>query len=252
MPINQPSNQIKLTNVSIVRLKKAGKRFEIACYKNKVQDWRNGTETNLDDVCQTSNVFVNVSKGQVASSEDLKKAFGTVSADDIVREILKKGEIQLGEKEREHASSNTLKEIATLVAEKCVDPITQRPYPVGMIEKAMSEAGFSLKPGKTTKSQVLECIKLLQSNSTLPIQRARMRVRVTMPMKDGKRLKDAVLETAEKVEENDFAGDEWEAIMVIDPGQFKVLNELIQSDTALKGKGRVETLSMAAGAAEDL
>jgi hypothetical protein len=81
MPINQPSNQIKyassvsrwpfcaqtiscrLTNVSTVRLKKGGKRFEvnhnsspldmgtnltvhpnsqIACYKNKVQEWRNG------------------------------------------------------------------------------------------------------------------------------------------------------------------------------------------------------------------
>jgi len=40
--------------------------------------------------------------------------------------------------------------------------------------------------------------------------------------------------------------------MVIDPGQFKVLNELIQNDTALKGRGRVETLSMAAGAAGDL
>jgi ribosome maturation protein SDO1 len=40
MPINQPSNQIKLTNVSLVRMKKGKKRFEIACYQNKVQDWR--------------------------------------------------------------------------------------------------------------------------------------------------------------------------------------------------------------------
>lgn len=95
-----------------------------------------------------------------------------------------------------------------------------------------------------------------------------------MPTKDGKRLKDSVLATAEKVEENDTTGDEWEAvsrtqsvnissstlisflsasqIMVIDPGQFKVLNELLQNDAALKGKGRVETLSMAAGAGEDI
>ena len=29
--INLPSNQIKLTNVSLVRLKKGKKRFEIAC-----------------------------------------------------------------------------------------------------------------------------------------------------------------------------------------------------------------------------
>ena len=37
-----PTNQIRLTNVAIVRLKKAGKRFEIACYKNKVMSWRSG------------------------------------------------------------------------------------------------------------------------------------------------------------------------------------------------------------------
>lgn len=36
-----PSNQIKLTNVSVVRLKKGGKRFELACYKNKLIDYRN-------------------------------------------------------------------------------------------------------------------------------------------------------------------------------------------------------------------
>lgn len=36
-----PTNQIRLTNVAIVRMKKAGKRFEIACYRNKVISWRN-------------------------------------------------------------------------------------------------------------------------------------------------------------------------------------------------------------------
>ena len=42
MSIFQPSNQIRLTNVSVVRLKKGGKRFELACYKNKIMEWRNG------------------------------------------------------------------------------------------------------------------------------------------------------------------------------------------------------------------
>ncbi|KAG8925773.1 hypothetical protein FRC03_009673 [Tulasnella sp. 419] len=248
MPIQQPSGQIRLTNVSIVRLKKGGKRFEIACYKNKVQEWRSGVETDLDEVLQISNVFINVSKGQVASSEDLKKGFGNVELTEAIKEILKKGELQVGDKEREHALSNLWKEIATHVAEKCVDPTTQKPYPVGMIEKAMHEAGFSVKTGRSSKSQALECIKLLQTNSTLPIQRARMRVRLTMPQKDGKRLKDTVLESAEKVEEDEWTADEWEAILIIDPGQFKVLNELIQKDSTLKGKARLETLNMNAEA----
>ena len=38
--INTPTNQKLLTNVAVVRMKKAGKRFEIACYKNKVMSWR--------------------------------------------------------------------------------------------------------------------------------------------------------------------------------------------------------------------
>ncbi|KAF7320136.1 Shwachman-bodian-diamond syndrome protein [Mycena kentingensis (nom. inval.)] len=241
--IQQPSNQIKLTNVSIVRLKKGGKRFEVACYKNKVQEWRTGVETNLDDVLQIANVFINVSKGEVAKSNDLQKAFGKSDVDEIVKEILKKGEVQINEKERDHDLGALRREIATLVAEKCEDPTTHSPYPVGMIEKAMTEVGFSVKPDKTAKSQVSACIKQLQSDSTLPIQRSRMRVRVTMPTSDGKRLKEKIVEGAEKVEEDEMGQNEWEVVMLIDPGQFRVINDLLQKEC--KGRGRIETLAMA-------
>jgi len=243
MPINQPSNQIKLTNVSIVRLKKGGKRFEIACYKNKVQEWRTGVETDLDEVLQINNVFTNVSKGQVANSLDLSGAFDKTDVNEIVKEILKKGELQVGEKERAQDLENLWKDIANQVAEKCVDPTSQLPYPVGMIEKGMTEAGFSVKIGKSAKSQVLECIKLLQTKSTLPIQRSRMRVRITMPAKDGQLLKEKILESAEKVEENEFGDKDWLLIMLIDPGQFKVLTELLQKE--VKGRGRMETVQQA-------
>ncbi|RDX51450.1 Shwachman-Bodian-diamond syndrome protein [Lentinus brumalis] len=246
MVIQQPSGQIKLTNVSIVRLKKGGKRFEIACYKNKVQEWRSGVETDLDDVLQIANVFMNVSKGEVAKSQDLQKCFGTTDRDTIVKEILKKGEMQVGEKEREHDLSSVRREIATLVAEKCVDPSTQRPYPVGVIDKAMTEAGFSVKPGKTAKAQVSECIKLLQTESKLPIQRARMRVKVTIPTADVDKVRPKILESAESVEKDTQGADEWEAVMLIDPGQFRILNELLQKES--KGRGRLETLTFAATA----
>ncbi|KAF4623410.1 hypothetical protein D9613_002007 [Agrocybe pediades] len=243
--IQQPSNQIRLTNVSIVRLKKGGKRFEVACYKNKVQEWRTGVETNLDDVLQISNVFVNVSKGEVAKSGDLQKAFGKTDVSEVVKEILKKGEVQVNEKERDHDLGSLRKEIATLVAEKCVDPATQRPYPVGMIEKAMNEAGFSVKQNKNAKSQVSECIKTLQADSNLPIQRARMRIKVALPNAYAENLKGKILELAEKVEHEEAGQSDWETTMLIDPGQFRVINELLQKEC--KG-GRLETLSFAATA----
>ncbi|EJD04442.1 Shwachman-Bodian-diamond syndrome protein [Fomitiporia mediterranea MF3/22] len=232
MPINQPSNQIKLTNVSVVRLKKGGKRFEVACYKNKVQEWRKGVETNLDDVLQISAVFVNVSKGEQAKAGDLKKAFGKASEDDIIKEILKHGDLQVGEKEREHELTNLRKDIAHRVSESVVDPSTQRPYSLGIIEKALSEVGFSVDPSKNAKSQVLGAIKLLQGGR-LPVQRARMRVRLTIPAADVEKLEARIREGAEVVEDTEERNELWEVTLQIDPAQFRVYKELLDKECKL-------------------
>jgi ribosome maturation protein SDO1 len=81
-----------------------------------------------------------------------------------------------------------------------------------MIEKAMNEAGYSVKQGKNAKSQVGECIKLLQSDSNLPIQRARMRIRVTLPSADEQRLREKLLASAEQVEKDDVKSEDWEIV----------------------------------------
>jgi ribosome maturation protein SDO1 len=36
-----------MTNVAIIRYRLNNKHFEIACYKNKAIDWRNGVEKDL-------------------------------------------------------------------------------------------------------------------------------------------------------------------------------------------------------------
>ena len=82
-----PSNRIQLTNVAVVKLKKQGKRFEIACYKNKVVSWRNKIDTDIDDVLQSHSVFTNVSKGQTAKKEDLIEVFGTDDMNKICLEV---------------------------------------------------------------------------------------------------------------------------------------------------------------------
>lgn len=152
--------------------------------------------------------------------------------------------MQVGEKERAHELSSLWREIATQVAEKCVDPATQIPYSVGIIEKAMNEAGFSVRQGKNAKSQVLDCIKLLQTASTLPIQRARMRIRITTPACERDRLREQIIQGADKVESEDCDDRNWVTVLLIDPGQFRVLGDLL--DKEIKGKGYIETLTFAA------
>lgn len=163
---------------------------------------------------QISQVFTNVSKGQAAPHADLKKAFGTTDIQEVVKEILTKGELQVGEKEREAKLGNLWKEVAGIVAERVVDPSTKRPYTVTLIEKAMSEIHFNVKADKPAKSQALACINALLQNSPLPIQKAEMKVRITMPNKEGKRLRDQIKEMSSEggIEEDDMTSEEWELV----------------------------------------
>ncbi|PGG98842.1 SBDS family rRNA metabolism protein [Blastomyces parvus] len=138
--INQPSNQIRFTNVSVVRLKKGKKRFELACYKNKLLEYRSGTETDLDNVLQIPTVFLSVSKAQTAPAAELTKAFGPkASSDEIIQEILRKGEVQVGERERRDILERIEKEVIEIVSARLVDPVSKRVYTTGMISKALDQ-----------------------------------------------------------------------------------------------------------------
>lgn len=164
--IQQPANQIKLTNVSLVRYKKGKKRFELACYKNKLLEYRSGTETDLDNVLQIPTIFLNASKGETAPNAELLKAWPQLSPsqessqvgakkkkakgkasdegddekswkDAIIEEILKKGEIQVNANERKELLDRMEKEIVEEVAQRLVDPQTKRVYTTGMIKKGL-------------------------------------------------------------------------------------------------------------------
>ena len=74
---------------------------------------------------------------------------------------MKKGELQVSEKERNQQISSKYRDIATIVAEKCVNPETKRPYTVTMIEKAMNDLHFSVNPNRNAKQQVIHTFYLL-------------------------------------------------------------------------------------------
>ncbi|XP_026494971.1 ribosome maturation protein SBDS [Vanessa tameamea] len=235
-----PTNQIRLTNVAIVRLKKGGKRFEIACYRNKVVSWRNKLEKDIDEVLQTHTVFTNVSKGQVAKKDDLVKVFGKDDQTEICKEILEKGELQVSDKERHSQIDSLFKDIATTVADKCVNPETKRPYPVSIIEKAMKDIHFSVNVNKSAKQQSLDVIPLIKKD--IPLERAQMRVRILLSGKEARKVRDKAVKLATNVEEEHWESGTANVICLIDPGSFRILDELIKTET--KGTGQFELLNL--------
>ncbi|XP_049788538.1 ribosome maturation protein SBDS [Schistocerca nitens] len=235
-----PTNQIRLTNVAVVRMKKGGKRFEIACYRNKVVSWRDNIEKDIDEVLQTHTVFTNVSKGQVAKKDDLIKAFGKDDQTEICKEILAKGELQVSDKERHSQLESLFKDIATTVADKCVNPETKRPYPVSMIEKAMKDVHFSVKPNRNAKQQALDVIPQLKA--TIPLERAQMRLRIVASGKEARKLRDKIASLSSNVESEDWTDGQLNMICLTDPGHYRQIDETVRSDT--KGHGLLELLSL--------
>jgi hypothetical protein len=62
---------------------------------------------------------------------------------------------------------------------RCVNPDTHKPYTVTMVERALHDIHFAVVPTKPAKQQALKAIAQLRKHYA--IERARMRVRLTVP-----------------------------------------------------------------------
>ena len=69
----------------------------------------------------------------------------------------------MSDKERHTQLEQMFRDIATIVADKCVNPETKRPYTVILIERAMKDIHYSVKPNKSTKQQV-SCFIYIYNN----------------------------------------------------------------------------------------
>ncbi|GKY93119.1 hypothetical protein MPSEU_000280100 [Mayamaea pseudoterrestris] len=248
--IQQPINQVKLTNVAVVKLQLQGKRFEIACYRNKIMDYRSGHETDISEVLQADRVFTNVSKGQFAKTQDLRQVFDTTDQQVIVKIILNhpKSIVQVSDKERELQQADSLARISTWMANHCVHSVTQQPYTVLQIQSALSSSGYNVQPHKALKKQYLDALKYLKQQNVLDIERAKMELLLTCTHEE----QDSVMATlkemeppviilmVERQEPTTNAATTSDALFVIriqvDPSLYRNLDQLVQS---IKG-GKLE------------
>jgi ribosome maturation protein SDO1 len=69
--------------------------------------------------------------------------------------------MQISQKERLIFTSNKFKEVANVISSKIVHPVTNRPFPVEVIEEAMKNVGFKAKMNDDTKKQAIACIRQL-------------------------------------------------------------------------------------------
>lgn len=134
------------------------------------------------------------------------------------------------------------RDIATTVANTCVNPELRRPYPVTIIEKAMKEVHYSIKPNQSTKQQVLQVIKLIKEKDAIPIERAKMRLKVNFRGNTAKKIKEKIMKIdSVEMESEDKLEDDITLVFLIDPGSFKIIDEMVKAEN--KGNALIEVMS---------
>jgi ribosome maturation protein SDO1 len=105
----------------------------------------------------------------------------------------------------------------------------------------MKELHFAVIPNRSAKQQALEVIKKLQKQ--IPIARAKMKIQVTVPKANGKKIKETLLnEKAEIVQE--VWGENARLIVLINPGSYRVVDAMIQENASFNGSLEVLELSV--------
>lgn len=111
----------QLTNVSIVTLKKFGKKYELAVFPNKLYEYRHNSSVPLDTILHSENIYRNISAGDVCSEADLKlfsSGGGAMCRADILHYILQNGYEQKAQQTSAHELSNVEKQIVDLLQNK--------------------------------------------------------------------------------------------------------------------------------------
>jgi ribosome maturation protein SDO1 len=152
----------------IARLKTHGQDFEVLVDCNNALALREGKGIDIKDVLAASKVFTDSKKGLEASEKSMEQIFQTSDAEEVAKQIIKKGEIQLTAEYRNELREKKRKQIINIIHRNGVDPKTHAPHPVIRIENAFEEAKFHIDEVTSVEKQVQEALKKIQP--ILPIK----------------------------------------------------------------------------------
>lgn len=201
MRVSQPVGQKRHTNIAVVSVRKKveGKeyKFEIACYPNKVLNQREGLEDDMSQVLQTETVFTNVSRGDIATNEDLINVFGTTNHLKVCKEIIKEGHLQVSSKEREYITESLQRDVVSMLTQMTMDAVTGFPLTSTQIQAALDDIHYhitatgALRGSRSTKYRdeedemkmiARDCVKRLETE--LPNRIARVSMLIKLIMKE--------------------------------------------------------------------
>lgn len=170
---------VSLDEAVIARLRKGEEHFEVLVDPYAAADIIDGKDVNIIQSLAIDAIFKDSKKGTHASEESLLKNFGTSDINEITKQIILKGDIQLTTEQRQKMQKSKRNRIIETIVRNAMDPKTKSPHPRQRIELAMEQAGVHVDPFKPVNEQVKTIIELLRP--LIPISMENVRISVKIP-----------------------------------------------------------------------
>lgn len=161
---------------TIARIKRSGKTYEIMVNLADAMKFRKGDSKYIQ--AETTKVFRDIKKGDVAGGTELENAFGTSDFQAIVEKIVKDGEIQTTQDYRDEEKEKKEKQVVDFLVRNAIDPQTKHPITPERMKNALREAHINIK-NIPIENQIQDIIA--QISKIIPIKLEVKKIRVTIP-----------------------------------------------------------------------
>lgn len=167
-----------LEKAVVASIKINGETFEIYVDPNAALDFKLGKKKDFNNVLVVEEVFKDAKKGERASGEKVKKAFGTEDVFEIGKRIVLNGDVPITTEQRRQMVEEKRKKIISILARETIDPRTNAPHPPQRIEKAMEEVKINIDPFKPAENQINDVISALRTILPMKIETAVYAIKV--------------------------------------------------------------------------
>jgi ribosome maturation protein SDO1 len=158
------------------RIKQKGKHFEIIVDLDEALKFKKGQSSCIE--AEGSGIFTDVKKGNLASANDLREAFGTTDISEIAKKIVKDGEILTTQEYRNEEQEKKLKQIIDFLSRNTINPQTGIPHSPERIQRALEEAHVNIK-NTAIDSQIKDI--LAEVSKIIPIRFETKKIKIKIP-----------------------------------------------------------------------
>ena len=169
---------VKMEDCVIARLESHGETFEILVDPYLANDLKNDKEVNFQDLLATEEIFKKSGAAEQQTKEAIKKVFGEISFNEIIKQIITKGKVQLTTAQRHDIAKAKKKEIIYLISRSAYNPQTKIPHPPIRIENAIDESKIQIDIFKSAEEQIPEIINKIKILIPISIETIELAIKV--------------------------------------------------------------------------